>query len=197
LFVTSGGLEPDIAVTTKGFSQRLDSLKPAFAAFQHRYYAEDSHGLTPAPSLVDGLRFIFEPISITKLPIAMLGPGTDSAAAMNAFIESKRRYAIGARSLGLAEKFPESETNQLGYAVLQITKHPALAVWLFRQNAELYPESANVYDSLGDGLLAMGDSTAAEVQFRRAVTVATRTKHRVLEESRKKLKALEAARKKP
>ena len=197
LFVTSGGLEPDIAVTTKGFSQRLDSLKPAFAAFQHRYYAEDSHGLTPAPSLVDGLRFIFEPISITKLPIAMLGPGTDSAAAMNAFIESKRRYAIGARSLGLAEKFPESETNQLGYAVLQITKHPALAVWLFRQNAELYPESANVYDSLGDGLLAMGDSAAAEVQFRRAVTVATRTKHRVLEESRKKLKALEAARKKP
>jgi hypothetical protein len=85
----------------------------------------------------------------------------------------------------------------LGYGVLQLLKNPAFAVWVFRQNVDLYPESANTYDSLGDGLLAMGDTTAAIAQFRRAVSVATRTKHPVLEESRKKLKALEAKRPKP
>lgn len=194
LFVTSGGLEPDIDRTTIGFSQRLDSLKPALTAFGHRRYPEDSHGLTPAPSLVDGLRFVFEPISVAKLPVSMLGPGTDSATAMNAFIESRRRYAIGARSLGLDERYPESETNQLGYGALQVLKNPALAIWVFQQNVDLYPESANVYDSLGDGLLAKGDTTRAIVQFRRAVDVATRTKHPVLEVSQKKLKDLEASR---
>ena len=189
LFVTSGGLEGYIDRPTKAFAQRLDSLKPAFTEFRYRHYADDSHGLTPAPSLVDGVRFVFEPIRVAKLPVAMLGADSDSAATMNAYIESKRRYAIGARSLGLDERFPESETNRLGNQVLQ-TGNPAFAVWLFRQNADLYPESANVYDSLGDGLLAMGNSTAAAAQFRRAVDIATRTNHPVLEESSKKLRAI-------
>jgi len=194
LFVTNGGLEPDIDRTTTHFSQRLDSLKPALVAFGHERYPQDSHNMTPAPSLVDGLRFVFEPISVAKLPISMLGPGTDSAMAMNAFVESRRRYAMGARSLGLEERFPEFETNMLGYGALQILKKPAFAVWLFRQNVDVYPESANVYDSLGDGLLAMGDTTAAIAQFRRAVDVGTRTKDPVVEGSTKKLKALEESR---
>ena len=193
VFVTSGGLEGDIDRPTVRFSRRLDSLKPPLTAFGHQRYPEDSHNMTPAPSLVDGLRFIYEPVSVAKLPISMLGPDTDSAAAMNAFIESRRRYASGARSLGLDERFPESETNQFGYGALQFLKKPAFAVWVFRQNVDVYPESANVYDSLGDGLLAMGDTTAAMAQFRRAVDVATRTRHPVLEESRRKLKALEAS----
>ena len=33
LFATSGGLEPPIAVTTKRFVARLDSIKPATLAF--------------------------------------------------------------------------------------------------------------------------------------------------------------------
>ena len=194
LFVTNGGLEPDIDRTTTHFSQRLDSLKPALTVFGHERYPEDSHNMTPAPSLVDGLRFVFDPISIAKLPISMLGPSTDSAMAMNAFVESRRRYAMGARSIGLDERFPELETNQMGYASLQFLKKPALAIWFFRQNVDAYPESANVYDSLGDGLLAMGDTTAAIAQFRRAVDVGTRTKDPVVEGSAKKLKALEESR---
>jgi predicted alpha/beta superfamily hydrolase len=194
LFVTSGGLEPAIDRTTQYFSRRLDSLKPALVAFGHQRYPEHSHGMTPAPSLVDGLRFVFDPISVAKLPVEMLGPGTDSAVAVNAFIESKRRYAAGARSIGFDERLPEAETNKLGYGALQMLRNPALAVWVFRQNVELYPESANVYDSLGDGLVAMGDTTAAIAQFRRAVDIAARTKDPILEESKKKLKALEASR---
>jgi len=194
LFVTNGGLEPDIDRTTTHFSQRLDSLKPGLTVFGHERYPEDSHNMTPAPSLADGLRFVFEPISVAKLPISMLGPGTDSAMAMNAFVESRRRYAMGARSLGLEERFPEFETNQMGYASLQFLKKPAMAVWFFRQNVDAYPESANVYDSLGDGLLAAGDTTAAIAQFRRAVDVGTRTKDPVVEGSTKKLKALEESR---
>jgi pimeloyl-ACP methyl ester carboxylesterase len=194
LFVTSGGLEPDIDRTTTHFTQRMDSLKPALIAFGHQRYPENSHNMMPAPSLVDGLRFVFKPISTASLPISMLGPDTDSAKAMNAFVESRRLYALGARSLALDERFPEMETNQMGYAAMQFLKKPAFAVWVFRQNVDAYPESANVYDSLGDGLVAIGDTTAAMAQFRRAIDVGTRTKDPVVEESRRKLKALEDSR---
>ncbi|MFN2636990.1 MAG: alpha/beta hydrolase-fold protein [Gemmatimonadaceae bacterium] len=197
LFVTSGGLEDDIDRTTQGFSLRLDSLKPALTAFGHRRYPEDTHGLTPAPSLADGLRFVFEPVSMTKLPLSALGPSSDSVAVVNAVMESKRLYAIGARPFGLDQRLPENQLNNLGYNVLQELKKPGLAVWVFRQNIDLYPESANAYDSLGDGYVAKGDTTAAIASFRRAVDIAQRTGHRILQESKRKLTALEANRARP
>src|SRR5207237_4961333 len=62
LFATSGGLEPPIDVTTRRFASRLDSLKPGALAFASQHYPEDTHGLTPEPRLIDGLRFAFAPI---------------------------------------------------------------------------------------------------------------------------------------
>ncbi|HEU4996925.1 MAG TPA: hypothetical protein VFT29_19040 [Gemmatimonadaceae bacterium] len=70
-------------------------------------------------------------------------------------------------------------------------KAPTLAVWIFRRNAAMYPESANVYDSLGDGLLAKGDTAAAIAEFRRAVDIGTRTKHPVTADSQTKLRQLD------
>ncbi|HEX6627677.1 MAG TPA: hypothetical protein VF105_06975, partial [Gemmatimonadaceae bacterium] len=93
VFVTSGGLEGDIDRPTTRLALRLDSLKSSAVAFGHQRYPDDTHGLTPAPSLVDGLRFVFEPIAVTKLPISSLGPSTDSADVIRAVNESIRRYA--------------------------------------------------------------------------------------------------------
>jgi predicted alpha/beta superfamily hydrolase len=193
LFVTSGGLEPEIDRTTQHFAARVDSLKSARVAFSYHRYPEDTHGLTPAPSLVDGLRFVFEPVSVTKLPTARLGPGSDSAAVVNAVVQTERAYASGARSLGLPELLPEEVLNQLGYNVLLGLRKPDLAIWVFRRNVALYPESANVYDSLGDAFVTKGDTAAAKAIFTRAVEVATRTGHPILAESRRKLRELEHA----
>jgi lipoprotein NlpI len=71
-----------------------------------------------------------------------------------------------------------------------------LAVWAFRQNVELYPNSANVYDSLGDGLLAAGDTTAAIAQFHRAIEVGTRNRDPVIGETLRKLNELESSQRK-
>jgi predicted alpha/beta superfamily hydrolase len=193
LFVTSGGREAEIDRTTQRFATRVDSLKSSAIAFAYRRYPEDAHGLTPAPSLADGLRFVFEPVSLTKLPTARLGPSSDSAAVVNAVIETERSYARGAKSLGLPELLPESVLNGLGYNVLLGLKKPDLAIWVFKRNVALHPESANVYDSLGDAYLAKGDTTAAKTEFRRAVAVAIRTSHPVLTESQRKLQELEQA----
>jgi predicted alpha/beta superfamily hydrolase len=194
LFVTSGGLEGDIDRPTVRLSRILDSLQLSQTSFGHRRYPDDSHGLTPAPSLADGIRFVFQPISVAALPIAALGPGTDSAMLVNALAESRRRYAEGARLFGMDQRLPESEVNQMGYAALQFMNKPALAVMVFRQNVNDFPESANTYDSLGDALLAVGDTTAAASQFRRAIHIGTGAKYPGIEQSRKKLKAIEGAR---
>ena len=135
---------------------------------------------------------MFEPVSIAKLPLSTLGPSSDSVSVVKAVIESKRLYSIGAKQFGLDERLPEPQLNALGYNVLQSLRKPGLAVWVFRQNVDMYPESANAHDSLGDGYVAQGDTTAAITQFRRAVDIAQRTGHRVLQDSKRKLTALEA-----
>jgi hypothetical protein len=193
LFATSGGLEAPIDVTTKIFAARLDSIKPTTLAFAYRFYPEDTHGLTPEPSLVDGLRFVFAPISLTRSPMMALGPHADSATIVNAIITTEDAYMRGARSLGLPDRFPEQQMNSAGYAVLQAFNMPKVAVWIFRKNVASYPDSPNVYDSLGDALLAAGDSSAARSEFRTARDVAVRQGKPAGEETLKKLDALEHA----
>src|SRR5205814_4830165 len=114
LFATSGGLEPPIAVTTKHFVARLDSIKPATLAFASNFYPENTHGLTPEPSLVDGLRFVYQPVSLARSPMQQLGPNSDSATIARAITETEDAYVRGARSLGLPDRFPESQMNQWG-----------------------------------------------------------------------------------
>jgi tetratricopeptide (TPR) repeat protein len=92
--------------------------------------------------------------------------------------------------MGLPDTVPEDFYNVQGYGALQWFNNPAAAIALFRRNVELYPGSANVYDSLGDGLLARGDEAGARAQFARAVEIAEKTGHPVLTESRRKLEAL-------
>jgi predicted alpha/beta superfamily hydrolase len=193
IFVTSGGLEPTIDRNAQRFAERLDALSPASVVVEYRRYPDDTHGLTPAPSLADGLRFVFEPISLSKLPISKLGPGSDSAAIVRAVLQTEEVYHFAARSLGLPDRLPENVLNGLGYGVLDSMQNPALAAWVFGRNALLYPESANVYDSLGDALLAGGDTTNARAQFKRAIDTAIKAGQPVANITKQKMAALEKA----
>jgi hypothetical protein len=63
--------------------------------------------------------------------------------------------------------FTEGRLNELGYQLLGANR-PADAVTIFRLNIEMYPASANPYDSLADGLKALGDSAGALENYRKA-----------------------------
>lgn len=64
--------------------------------------------------------------------------------------------------------FPEAAMNTLGYQRLQ-AGNTAEAIQLFELNVAAYPESANVYDSLGDAYLAAGRVEEAKEQARKAI----------------------------
>jgi tetratricopeptide (TPR) repeat protein len=69
-------------------------------------------------------------------------------------------------------RYVNSETamNVFGYDLLE-KKRPADAIEVFKLNAEAYPLSANVYDSLGDGFAAAGHKEAAIKSYEKALRI--------------------------
>lgn len=76
----------------------------------------------------------------------------------------------------------EASLNRLGYTLLAFNR-PEQAVAVFRLVVDLHPRSANAYDSLGDGYLALDDPAAAADAFRQVL--ATLAEDEVLPEERK------------
>jgi glyoxylase-like metal-dependent hydrolase (beta-lactamase superfamily II) len=65
-------------------------------------------------------------------------------------------------------RFEEREFNGLGYEFLGQQKIPE-AIALFQMNVELFPGSANVYDSLGEALAAGGDLDQAITNYAKSL----------------------------
>jgi len=66
--------------------------------------------------------------------------------------------------------FVESQINGYGYRFLQSEKVEQ-ATQMFRINVELFPESWNVYDSLGEALYAAGDNEAAIAMYEKSLVL--------------------------
>jgi hypothetical protein len=83
------------------------------------------------------------------------------------FAERYRKIKADPRS-----KYVNSEAaiNRLGYDLLA-AKRTADAVEIFKLNVESYPASANVYDSLGDALVAAGRTDEAIKSYEKALSI--------------------------
>ena len=64
--------------------------------------------------------------------------------------------------------FKESQLNALGYQLLQIGLNKE-AIKIFELNIEQYPESANVYDSMGEGCMVAGDNKNAVKYYEKSL----------------------------
>jgi CubicO group peptidase (beta-lactamase class C family) len=67
-----------------------------------------------------------------------------------------------------AEVISESQMNRLGYDLLRM-KRNADAIEVFKQNVADYPQSSNVYDSLGEAYAINGDRDLAIKNYERSV----------------------------
>jgi tetratricopeptide (TPR) repeat protein len=66
----------------------------------------------------------------------------------------------------------EAQINQLGYMYLLQIRDVDRAIALFRHNTEKFPDSWNVWDSLGEGLAAKGDKAGAIESYSKALSMA-------------------------
>lgn len=71
----------------------------------------------------------------------------------------------------------EAEVNAFGYNYLFQQSDPESAIRLFEYNVEAYPESWNVYDSLGEALAAKGETELAIENYRKALEMAPEAQH--------------------
>jgi len=100
--------------------------------------------------------------------------------------EEFREYLDGLLAYFPENKIPESIINGLGYDQLRRDR-PEYAIALFQYNLDRFPDSANVYDSMGDGLVALGKVKEAVPYFQKAVEIGEVSKHSDLELFKKNL----------
>src|SRR3989440_5024576 len=64
--------------------------------------------------------------------------------------------------------FREAELNRVGYQLLQ-TKKIAEAIEIFKLNVEMYPQSANTYDSLGEAYMTHNDKELSIANYKKSL----------------------------
>ncbi len=160
----------------------LEKNKKNGLKYRGKYYPDDTHGSVPLITEYDALRFFYDffPLKFSVKDF------TDSTGALADKYQA--HFANLSQKMGYSIKPDEGEINYIGYDFLS-RKLYKTAGSLFKLNVENHPESFNVYDSYGDYFAAIGDQENAIVQLKKALAIKEN------EESRKKLTALEGAKK--
>jgi predicted alpha/beta superfamily hydrolase len=145
--------------------------------FNSKYYNEDSHGSVPLITEYDALHFIFNfyPLKLTQKDF------TDTTTAL--LDKFEKHYSDISKKMGYKLKLSEDQINAMGYEALG-SKYFKKAECFFKYNIDNYPESFNVYDSMGDYYDAIGDKQNTIKYYEMALTIKENT------DTRKKLEKL-------
>jgi predicted alpha/beta superfamily hydrolase len=164
LFFELGNESPEMRNGFDALQKTLTAKTPKDFRWNSEVYADEDHGSSALRGYYDGLREVFSdwqtPLDPNGMPIGGLqGFETHSR-------ELSARYGYEIRPA-------EGPMNNLGYQLLG-QKKIADAIVVFQRNVELYPSSANVYDSLGDGYEGDGKLELATKNVQKAVEVGTK-----------------------
>lgn len=157
-FMTLGN-EPAYFETLDRFKAIIAKKSPSGLNFSYTNYPEENHGSVPHLSIYDGLSSIF---GGWKLPDDKFA---DGLAAID------HHYEQLSKKFGYPIMTPEWVINQLGYNYLNKNSMEQ-AIKVFSANAERYPRSANVYDSLGEAYEKDGKIVEAMDNYSKAVQIA-------------------------
>ena len=159
LFFTSGDEGPEMRDVLAQVTSALKAGAPKSLRWASANYPGENHGSVVLPSHYAAFRMIFDGWSIP------VDPKTERL--VGSLEDVKKRYEGLSERLGFPVTAPEVPVNRLGYQALAQKDVPA-ALSFFRYNAETYPESPNVHDSLGDGLEAGGSLEEALASYTKA-----------------------------
>jgi len=161
----------------------LSSGAPKGFVWESARYPDEDHLSTVLRAHYAGLRTVFSGWQVGIDEKTGLLGGSLSAVEQH-YRDMSERY-------GYQIRVPENILDILGYQLMGLKKvDDALAV--FERYVELYPNSANAYDSLGEGLDAAGRFEAAARNFQRAIELGVKNSDESLPEFRKHLEHVTA-----
>ncbi len=129
------------------------------------YYNDDGHGSVPLITEYDALRFLFSWYRLEGLNDFI--PSDSEKTAEDLLTHLTTHFSRVSERFGYQVLPPESLVNSLGNNFMQ--NKPEFASLLFEMNIRNYPQSANVFDSMGDFQLSQADTTRAIESFKKAL----------------------------
>ena len=143
----------------------LETSAPESFRWNWTHMPEEDHGSIPHRSTYDALEWTFDGWNVPDSILVALGEGEEGWSGIEA------HYSMLSERFGFDVKVPEGFVNGVGYGLLNMARVDD-AIQAFELNVELYPGSANVYDSLGDGLDAACRWEEARESYARASRMA-------------------------
>ena len=163
-FYMTVGNEPDYFVALASFEEIVAEKAPKGFDLTYVKMENESHGSIPHLSIYQGLESIY---SGWKLPKETYLEGLASI---------DKHYEYLSKKFGYPVSTPEMTINMLGYYYLN-GKEIDEAIQVFRENVVRFPESANVYDSLGEAYENNNQFAEAEKSYQKAVEIAKQQEH--------------------
>jgi len=132
--------------------------------FKGKYYEDDDHGSVPLITEYDAFRFIFDFYNLKMDDQDYMNPEFNfSAKIINHYKKLSDEFKM--------EMAPDEEfVNNLGYQFMSM-KQFKKSETLFKLNVANYPESFNVYDSLGDFYAANEEKEKAIENYEKSVSL--------------------------
>lgn len=142
----------------------LKSNSPKKINYDSKFYKNEAHTTVPLITEYDAFRFIFDFYYIKFSPSDWEDAQVDLANKI------ETHYKLVSEKFGFNVKPDESLINSLGYQFLSMNQMDKSGN-LFKLNARLYPESGNVYDSLGDYYAENNNKQKAIESYKKALSI--------------------------
>lgn len=153
---TTVGNEKQIIPEIEKFNQMLEESAPKSLEWDYALMAQDDHGSVVHLSIYNGLLRLYQdwrpPFDLGK----------------NAVTTITKHFGKLSEKFGYAVPIPENFLNRLGYIILNAEMYDQ-AIEVLKLNVEKYPESANVYDSLGEAYEQAGQLDLATKNYQKAI----------------------------
>ncbi|MCJ7447978.1 MAG: alpha/beta hydrolase-fold protein [Bacteroidales bacterium] len=134
----------------------LNNNKQNQLNFAYKYYNNDYHASVQFITEYDALRFIFNYYRLDLFT--------------NEYMNIENLYEKISKNLGYEVKPPESMVDNIAKAFLFYKMHDN-GFYLFKLNIVNYPDSYNVFNSMGDFYAAKGDKANAIDNYKNALSI--------------------------
>jgi predicted alpha/beta superfamily hydrolase len=159
MYITIGN-EPGSKGRIDTLEDYLKNFSPTGFRWSGKAYPEEDHFSLPYKSIYDGLKFIYADW--------FMNVWDNQNLLTNKVIED--RFGKISAHFGYAITPSEDFINACGYRQLN-AKHFDQAIELFRQNIKNHPASFNVYDSMGEAYMDIGNKKLAIENYEKSVAI--------------------------